>query len=130
MLRLFQAILTLLDAESLKGKCRMNVETKRFLPLVTQYIYVDSINRHGRRVTVITLSVALALLCALFAWFGARRLHVLLVDQADRQLEARQYQAAAQRYGQALFFDSADARARLNRGLARQNLADHAGAID
>ena len=63
----------------------MNVETKRFLPLVTQYIYVDSINRRGRRVTVIMLSVAVALLCALFAWFGARRLHVLLVDQADRQ---------------------------------------------
>src|SRR5215213_3935633 len=123
MLRLFQAILTLLDAESLKGKCRMNVETKRFLPLVTQYIYVDSINRRGRRATVIMLSVALALLCALFTWFGARRLHILLVDQADRQFQARQYQIAAQHYSQALFFDSTDTRALFNRGLARQSLA-------
>ena len=77
----------------------MNVDTKRFLPLVTQYIYVDSIDRRGRRISLIMLSVALALLCALFALFGARRLHVLLVDQADRQLQARQYQVAAQRYG-------------------------------
>src|SRR6476646_1102175 len=107
----------------------MNVDTKRFLPLVTQYIYVDSIDRRGRRISLIMLSVALALLCALFALFGARRLHVLLVDQADRQLQARQYQVAAQRYGQALFFDSADMHALFNRGIARQNLADHAGAI-
>src|SRR5215217_6156550 len=122
-------MLTLLGAESLKGSADMNVETKRFLPLVTQYIYVDAINRRGRRVTMIMLSVALALLCALFAWFSARRLHVLLVDQADRQFQARQYQIAAQRYGQALLFDSADTRALLNRGLARQNLADHTSAI-
>src|SRR5215207_5257150 len=101
----------------------MNVDTKRFLPLVTQYIYVDSIDRRGRRVSVIMLSVALALVCALFAWFGAGRLHALLVDQADRQFQARQYQIAAQRYGQALFFDSADTPTLLNRGLARQGLA-------
>src|SRR4029078_9675714 len=107
----------------------MNVETKRFLPLVTQYIYVDSINRRGRRVTVIMLRVALALLCAFLAVFSARRLHVLLVDQADRQFQARQYQIAAQRYGQALFFDSADTRALFNRGLARQNLADYNRAL-
>src|SRR3954454_11086965 len=107
----------------------MNVDTKRFLPLVTQYIYVDSIDRRGRRVSVMMLSVALALLCTLFAWFGARRLHVLLVDQADRQFQARQYQAADQRYGQALFFDNTDTRALFNRGLARQNISDNAGAI-
>src|SRR5215213_7499889 len=107
----------------------MNVDTKRFLPLVTQYIYVDPINRRGRHATVIMLGVALALLCALFAWFGVRRLHVLLVDQADRQFQARQYQVAAQRYSQALFFDSTDTRALFNRGLARQSLADHTGAL-
>src|SRR5689334_25388751 len=98
-----------------------NLKTQSIGPLFTQYIYLDRVNRRGRRVTLIALAVAGALLLVLFAWFGARRMHTLLIDRADRQFAARQYQQAERRYSQALFFDSADARALLQRGLARQN---------
>src|SRR5215216_7000195 len=109
----------------------IDAQTKHILPFVTQYIYLDHINRRGRRLTMIALAVAAVLLGLLLAWFAARRIHIVLVNQADRQFAARQYQQAEQRYSQALIFDRSDARALLQRGLARQQInADIDAAAD
>ena len=57
--------------------------------LVTQFIYVDRVSKRGRRLSVAMMSVAVLLLSLLFVWFGARRMHILLADTADRQFAAQ-----------------------------------------
>src|SRR5688500_8371494 len=107
----------------------MNTQTKRFLPAVTQFIYHDHFDRPSRRATLIMMGMAAGVLCLLLAWLGARRMHILLVASGDRYVQARQYEAAERRYTQALFFDSVDPHALLQRGLARQSLNDDANAL-
>ena len=108
----------------------MSADTKRFVSAATQFIHIDYIHKRGQRATIGALTIAALLVCLLFAWLGARRAHILLAGWADRQLQARQYAAAAQSYTLALRFDGSDAHALLSRGRARQQIAADAAALE
>ncbi len=109
----------------------MATQPKQPYSAVTQSIYLDQPSRAGRRLTVVLLSIAVLLLIGLFLWFGMRRIHLVLVSQADSAYQEQQYDRAAQLYTQALQFDidRGDTHVLLNRGYAQQRLGNQDAAI-